>query len=638
MAVIQDYLAANPYQPPKKQPVKKQTGKGGTLTSLISEGGALGGAATGAAIGSVVPGVGTVIGGLIGGGLGAFGGRLAENKVRDNRYGLVDAAKEGAVTGLLGGVGKGVKYSAAAGKAIGQGSKLEEALVQAAKAADAKKVGQGVTGKIQSAAADRSAKGFGNKVGVTQAGKIVKPGQVDELQGFINGRANNYGGIKPGAPLNQARDAETVLNNVGSALDSQLNIIDRPLVKPEVSQIKSGLQGRVKTDAGLSDTKIANNFASKISKAKSVRELEDIRKEAQDLAFKQNGANGDSSIARQAEHTRDTIDEFVTGLKSPDPKMQSHIDEYKLIKGDYRSAKQVADNTAKEANVKQNGLPTPLMSGGIANRGLGGNVLATGRNKVNGAIATGGASLTSGIPQAGAMATAGKGQLVDALLGSSGSNYGSNNAETSAINNDTTTMATSTDIPGQYQNEQDLSSTSQQELNPYSREALMSDIQRDPKNASKYIDTYKSLQEIFSAPVAGGQLNSTAAGVVADTTTGLNSLGSLSDALTKSGANNPGIGQLRSFNPFDTEAKSLQAQIATAKQIVGKALEGGVLRKEDEYKYAKILPTMGDTDAVAQFKIQQLQQLIGQRLYEYKANIKNGGSLEDALMSQQGAY
>lgn len=103
-------------------------------TSIISElggtGGALGGAAVGATAGSVVPVLGTAIGGLIGAGVGglagAFTGRVAENKIRDDRLGLGDAAKEGLITGLLApgplklakGAGMAVKAAATGGKLL----------------------------------------------------------------------------------------------------------------------------------------------------------------------------------------------------------------------------------------------------------------------------------------------------------------------------------------------------------------------------------------------------------------------------------------------------------------------------------------------------------------------------------------
>lgn len=60
-------------------------------------------------------------------------------------------------------------------------------------------------------------------------------------------------------------------------------------------------------------------------------------------------------------------------------------------------------------------------------------------------------------------------------------------------------------------------------------------------------------------------------------------------------------------------AKEKQAVIDRVKQVIGKALEGGVLRKEDEYKYVKILPTIGDTPQTVSTKIQGLEAAIALR-------------------------
>lgn len=107
--------------------------RGGILSSLISEGSAAGGAAYGGAIGatagSVVPFAGTAVGGLIGAGIGGliggFGGRLVENKVRDDRFdmkSLQEAAGEGALSGVFSAAGpalkvaKGAKVAATAAK------------------------------------------------------------------------------------------------------------------------------------------------------------------------------------------------------------------------------------------------------------------------------------------------------------------------------------------------------------------------------------------------------------------------------------------------------------------------------------------------------------------------------------------
>lgn len=72
-------------------------------------------------------------------------------------------------------------------------------------------------------------------------------------------------------------------------------------------------------------------------------------------------------------------------------------------------------------------------------------------------------------------------------------------------------------------------------------------------------------------------------------------------------------GQLRAQNPWDTEVLGVQAQINATKQIVGKYLEGGVLRAEDEKKYEKILPKIGDTKAVAEYKVGQVRKLVEER-------------------------
>jgi hypothetical protein len=61
------------------------------------------------------------------------------------------------------------------------------------------------------------------------------------------------------------------------------------------------------------------------------------------------------------------------------------------------------------------------------------------------------------------------------------------------------------------------------------------------------------------------------------------------------------------------DAKQRQALIDRVKQVIGKTLEGGVLRKEDEYKYTKILPTIGDHPDVATAKLDSLAQAIGAR-------------------------
>lgn len=68
----------------------------------------------------------------------------------------------------------------------------------------------------------------------------------------------------------------------------------------------------------------------------------------------------------------------------------------------------------------------------------------------------------------------------------------------------------------------------------------------------------------------------------------------------------PVWGQISTRNPWDNDTQAFQADLDLTKQIIGKYLEGGVLRKEDESKYAKILPQATDTVKVRMDKADKL--------------------------------
>ena len=143
------------------------------------------------------------------------------------------------------------------------------------------------------------------------------------------------------------------------------------------------------------------------------------------------------------------------------------------------------------------------------------------------------------------------------------------------------------------------------------------------KTGGKNLSKIQSLRKMF-APAEEGY-NSAAAGTVTDLENGLVNLRQLGKDIQSSGANSPFMGRIRGLNPYDTEAQSLQANIARVKQVIGKALEGGVLRKEDEIKYAKILPTLKDSDAVAGRKIEYLTDDLTRKLALFKQNMGRGG-------------
>ena len=72
----------------------------------------------------------------------------------------------------------------------------------------------------------------------------------------------------------------------------------------------------------------------------------------------------------------------------------------------------------------------------------------------------------------------------------------------------------------------------------------------------------------------------------------------------------PISGRWTSMSPWDSGMRLFDAEAKLTKQIVGKFLEGGVLRKEDESKYQAILPQASDLPIVAQGKIDNLRLIL----------------------------
>lgn len=98
---------------------------------------------------------------------------------------------------------------------------------------------------------------------------------------------------------------------------------------------------------------------------------------------------------------------------------------------------------------------------------------------------------------------------------------------------------------------------------------------------------------------------------IADIDNSIQMLDSLEGGIGKTGTSSWMEAKAPSFitdaTGYGADAKVRQSMINGAKQIIGKALEGGVLRKEDEAKYAEILPTIQDRPDVAQGKIAKLR-------------------------------
>lgn len=128
-------------------------------------------------------------------------------------------------------------------------------------------------------------------------------------------------------------------------------------------------------------------------------------------------------------------------------------------------------------------------------------------------------------------------------------------------------------------------------------------------------------QAVYQTPATnreqGRAVTSGDAGRVAEIDNSLDDIGRLKTAIggagstgtvAKIGASLPNW--VTDITGWGTDAKKKQALIDRVKQVIGKALEGGVLRKEDELKYEKILPTVSDVNEVVTEKLNGLNDAI----------------------------
>lgn len=76
----------------------------------------------------------------------------------------------------------------------------------------------------------------------------------------------------------------------------------------------------------------------------------------------------------------------------------------------------------------------------------------------------------------------------------------------------------------------------------------------------------------------------------------------------------PVSGNLASINPYNETGATINSQMKIASQSIGKFLEGGVLRKEDEDKYRKMLPQLSDTPEVSKNKLQLVDRMLKNKL------------------------
>jgi len=117
---------------------------------------------------------------------------------------------------------------------------------------------------------------------------------------------------------------------------------------------------------------------------------------------------------------------------------------------------------------------------------------------------------------------------------------------------------------------------------------------------------------------------------IADFEVSIKQLGSLNTSIDEfKSIMGPVQGRLKSMNPYDVDTQSFNAKMTAIAQIVGKAMEGGVLRKEDTIKYQKMLPQISDTPEVAKRKIKNVIEMLNLQKQTKQDIYSNGENIGD---------
>lgn len=276
----------------------KTSGRGGFLTSLISELGGAGGAAAGAAAGTaILPGVGTIIGAGLGGLLGGAGGSAVEQEVRNGTVNTGSALKEGALDGLFGAGGEALS----AGKLALQASKAAKTSLSpvaanlfAEAAPDATQAGTRVPGVLQNIGNDITTNALGIAQGAGSGASKIGANESQNLLGTLKTL-----GVSLGSPEATQASLESKMSTLGTALQSAYKNASSviPVSQADVQNLATGILQKVSTMGGLTDAD--RNYAlgqaqSLVNNGGDLNQLWNFTKDVESrINFGRNAASGE---------------------------------------------------------------------------------------------------------------------------------------------------------------------------------------------------------------------------------------------------------------------------------------------------------------------------------------------------------
>lgn len=609
------------------------------ISTVLGTAGAIGGG-----ILTAPTGPGAVAGAAGGGALGSGLGEAIENLITGDR-GLDNVGKEAVLGGIFG--GGPLKLAGMGGKALlGAGAKTAgregvEALAGRGLAQAAKKTAGKNALTRQGRELYRATLGVDD---ILTPGK-VKPTSIFKADELVDEAAQ--AGLR-GSPKAMQRQAGVLFKDVGSQVDNAL----KPITSTAPITGKNGL-------FTIAKSKVGRDLPLRVDGVAATSEIQRIGNEMAEFAA--NGKLTASGLNQFKQRLSSRLSPAFTKLANgQDLTMKELVDMSFWRESDNLIGKLAP--AAKELTKRQsrlyglaNGLATQTRSLGPANtvgeavqRTIG-RPFQAGQNALGRAgMRLGGEGVEAGSRQLGFGAAAsmqpstlrGFGGVTNrgitsrmgakSLLGGSGGQEEPASLEDALMQQGTQNQTPG--LPNGISGPLDQQTRQPIQQSPYSRENLMSDIQRDPENADKYLELFAMYDEIFNPetdeekPLTEGQQGR------ADVITALGNVeGIMGGGSINYGPIGTRVEGLKSiFNAADPETLSYKNSLgqirgAIAKARAGASMTPGELKLLDTYT-----PKDTDSEQVVRSKLTQLRALYGSQAPT------GGATLEDALMQYQG--
>lgn len=496
---------------------------------------------------SLIPGVGTV-GAAALGGLGELG-RQAISGEGINAGKIGQEAALSAIPGGLGKIGKVAVKGIRGTKATKEAKTVTKAVEPAplpktttptvqtgtptTPVTEVAQPAQGLLSRVksrmtaepteQTATAAAGSRLRGNARNITAGEKI--PGTQDVLDqqtaDRINQTVSSFNkGMVGRTPRGQLRNVQDGLKTKGAELDELTTRFDNKLDDTALSTLSKSLEEKRSRIVSFDPAKkehidLNNNFATRVNNAKSIKELEEVRKDFDKEARRilQNPDSKGTLSANLAKSYRDAIDDYVSTVNPA----------LKAAKGEYRDLRMAEDFLSKSGTLNQKGVNV------VVGRTPGGNAIAAAKD------AGGKALETIGGDSVGARFGRGLTGQVATRLAIPGSVAGEQAVETSTDPGATVTEST-TPTPGMITPETSPGSMADMGSDQIQQGLQAAAIEALARGDTQGIAAIKSVMDIVGAgQKAEKPMSAEAAKVVGNANSGLKSLDQLEAIISEGG-------------------------------------------------------------------------------------------------------